>query len=69
MALWKVQSWKGENTSVLGGSISWKGVVNKILKIEEPDLECQEGLKTPYLEGIRNHLAVDQQADKIKRLF
>lgn len=43
--------------------------MNKILKIEEPDLECQEGLKTPYLEGIRNHLAVDQQADKIKRLF
>lgn len=43
--------------------------MNKILKIEKPDPECQGGLGTPYLEGKRSHSAVDKQVDKIKRLF
>lgn len=40
-------------------------VLNKIVKIEEPNLECYEGWKTLYLEGERSHLAVDQQVEKI----
>lgn len=43
--------------------------VNKILKIEEPNLECYEVCRTLYLEGERSHLAVDQQVEKIKRLL
>ena len=43
--------------------------MNKILKIEKPDSECQDGLGTPSLEGKRSHSAVDNQVDKIKRLF
>lgn len=58
------KSWQCERHSLIQ---DFKG--NKILKIEEPNIEYHEGQGTPYLEGERNHFTVDQEVEKIKRLF